>query len=366
LALTALFCLATAQVAHVAAPSSSRIPASTRHQIDVELGAPAAIAVNLSTGVVLFEREADMAVPPASTAKLLTALAARDLLALDEQVTIEESDLVPEEFSRMGVEPGDILNVEQLLYGTLVPSGGDAGRALARAAGERLDPNAPDPIARFVEEMNVVAAALGMASSSFGNPIGMDDEQSWTTARDLVRASEAIFDDPLLQRIVGTQWANIALGGPNARELVIENSNQFVLFDGAIGVKTGTTDAAGQNLINAFQYGEHVILTVVLGSNDRYLDTTLMLNAVAAGFQWRALGRDAPSAGASDELAEMGLWMPIGRTLMLHAEQLDRIQYEILLAEDSSGPSRGSVRFSLDGQVIAELPVYAQGAPAAD
>jgi hypothetical protein len=60
----------------------------------------------------------------------------------------------------------------------------------------------------------------------------------------------------------------------------------------------------------------------------------------------------------------MGLWMPVGLTLMLHAEQLDRIEYEILLAEESSGPARGIVRFSLDGQVIAELPVYDNGTPA--
>jgi D-alanyl-D-alanine carboxypeptidase (penicillin-binding protein 5/6) len=361
LLLALLVSFLTVQGAHVATPAGLN-PA--RAQIDPGLSAQSAIAVNLSTGVLLYEHNADLAVPPASTAKLITSLAARAVLELSEPVTIEEGDLVPEEFSRMGVEPGDVVTVEELLYGTLMPSGGDAARALARAAGRRLDESADDQVARFVDEMNVVAASLGMTSSSFGNPVGMDDEQSRTTARDLVRATEAIFADPLLRRIVGTQWANISVEGPNARELVIENSNQFVLFDGAIGVKTGTTDAAGQNLVNAFLYGDHVILTVVLGSQDRYLDTTLMLEGVAGSWQWRALGRDAASAGATEELAQMGLWMPVGLTLMLHAEQLDRIEYEILLAEESSGPARGIVRFSLDGQVIAELPVYDNGTPA--
>lgn len=356
----------TAQAAQVEAPSSPAAAVKARLQDEVAISAPAAIAVDLTTGVVLYERDADTSLPPASTAKLLTALTVRDILDLNEQVTIVEADLVAEEFSRMGVEPGDVVTVEQLLYGALVPSGGDASLALARAAGLRLDPNLSNPVARFVQEMNAVAASLGMTGSSFGNPVGMDDDQSWTTARDLVRAAAAVFVDPLLKRIVATQWAQIPVGGPNAREIGIENSNQFVLYDGAIGVKTGTTDDAGQNLVNAFLYGEHVILTVVLGSGDRYLDTTAMLDGVAGSWQWLSLGRKAASLGATDELGQLGLWMPVGRTLMVGTDQLDRIAYEILLEEKASGPHRGNVRFTLDGQSIAELPVYVQGAPATE
>src|SRR5690606_40916823 len=155
--------------------------------------------------------------------------------------------------------------------------------------------------------------SLGMGSSSFGNPVGRDDERSWTTARDLVRAADAVLADPLLARIVATPWASVNVGGPNARELVLENTNQFVLHDGAIGVKTGTTDAAGEALINAFKYGDNIIVSVVIGSEDRYNDTSMLLQHIATQREWIAFGGQYASLGARDELAEQGLWMPVSR-----------------------------------------------------
>lgn len=346
----------------VAAPHLS----APRFQAAPQLSAPASMAVDLTTGVVLFEDDADSALPPASTAKLLTALTALRVLSIEEQVTIVDADMVEEEFSKMGLEPGDVATVEQLLYGTLMPSGGDAALALARTAGARLDPEAPDPVERFVQEMNQVALSLGMGSSSFGNPVGRDDERSWTTARDLVRAADAVLADPLLARIVATPWASVNVGGPNARELVLENTNQFVLHDGAIGVKTGTTDAAGQALINAFKYGDNIIVSVVIGSQDRYNDTTLLLQHVASEREWIAFGGDYASLGARDELAELGLWMPVARTVMVETAALERITYTITLVDGAESGSRGVVEFSLDGETIAALPVYALGQPAGE
>ncbi len=346
------------QVVAVPGASTSR-PAL---QVDPTAG-PAWFAIDLTTGMTLYDDNGDTPLLPASTAKLVTAITAQRLLSVNEQVTVEETDLVPEDFSKMGVEPGDVLTVEQLLYGTLVPSGGDAAMALARTAGLRLDPESADPVERFVQEMNAVAGTLGMASSSFGNPVGSDDERSWTTARDLVRAGRFALDDPLLAAIVRTPWASVAVNGPNARELVIENSNQFVLFDDAIGIKTGTTDAAGQNLISAFEFGDHVVVTVVLGSGDRYADTTTMLDIVRASWTWLELGGSASSLGATDELAANGLWMPVSRTLLLPASQLPLVTYAM---EGNAEPGRraeGVVRFALDGETLAELPVYPIGEP---
>jgi len=333
-------------------------------QVDPAAG-PVWFAVDLTNGVALYDDGGDTPMAPASTAKLLTALTAQRVLSINEQVTVVEADMVPEEFSRMGLEPGDVVTVEQLLYGALVPSGGDAARALARSGGLKLEPDSSDPVERFVQEMNAVAASLGMTSSAFGNPVGQDDERSWTTARDLVRAGEQVLRDPLLSAIVRTPWASVALNGPNPRELVIENSNQFVLFDDAIGIKTGTTDAAGQNLISAFRFGEHTIVTVVLGSADRYGDTTAMLDLVRESWTWLHLGHGAASLGATDELAASGLWMPVGRTLLLSTEQLTRTTYSINLDARAGSISEGSVTFSLDGSVLAELPVYPSGSPGA-
>lgn len=343
----------------VASPGPS---ASYVAQVDPAAG-PAWFAVDLDTGVSLYADNADTQLLPASTAKLLTAITAQRVLNVNEQVTIEESDMVAEEFSKMGVEPGDVLTVEQLLYGALVPSGGDAARALARTAGLTLEPGSEDPVERFVQEMNAVAGSIGMASSSFGNPVGQDDERSWTTARDLVRAGRVVLEDPLLSAIVRTPWASVMVNGANPRELIIENSNQFVLFDEAIGIKTGTTDAAGQNLISAFQFGDHTVVTVVLGSGDRYADTTAMLDSIRQNWAWLELGRNASSLGATDELAASGLWMPAGRTILLRADQLPRVTYAIDTTSDAGRLAEGRVTFVLDDQILAELPVYPLGTP---
>lgn len=322
---------------------------------------PAWFAVDLTAGVTLYDDGADVPLLPASTAKLVTAITAQRVLSINDQVTIVESDMVPEEFSRMGLQPGDVVTVEQLLYGALVPSGGDAARALARAGGLALDPNSADPVERFVQEMNAVAASIGMMTSSFGNPVGEDDERSWTTARDLVRAGRVVLEDPLLSTIVRTPWAEVSVDGPAARDILIENSNQFVLFDDAIGIKTGTTDAAGQNLISAFRFGDHIIVTVILGSADRYGDTTAMLDLVRQQWAWLHVGRDAASLGARDELAAQGLSMPVGRTILVRADQLQRVSYSLNLASNAGGLSEGTVTYSLDGSILAVLPVYRTG-----
>ncbi len=340
-------------------PDVSVIP---RVQVDPAAG-PAWFAVDLTTGVTLYDDGADVPLRPASTAKLVTVLTVMRVLSINEQIEIVESDLLPEEFSRMGLETGDVATVEQLLYGALVPSGGDAAIALARTAGFALDPQTSDPIERFVQEMNTVAASIGMSSSSFGNPVGMDDDRSWTTARDLVRAGERVLEDPLLAAIVRTPWASVMVNGANPRELIIENSNQFVLYDDAIGIKTGTTDAAGQNLISAFEYGDHVVVTVVLGSADRYTDTTSMLNSIRVDWAWLQLGGDAASLGAFDELDAQGMWIPVKRTLLVGADQIPRMTYSLEFDPETVGFSQGVATFKLDGEVIAELPIYRKGQP---
>lgn len=345
--------------ATAAAPEQAALLAQT----EAGITARSALAVDLDSGLELYAHAPDEPVPPASTAKLLTALVAEQVLDRSETIVIEEQDIYPDDYSRMGLEPGDIATVEQLLYGTLIPSGADAAHALARTAGRQLDPEAEDPVARFVDEMNAKAAELGMTGSHFENPVGQDDPGSVTTSRDMVRAAEAILDNWLLAKIVATPWTAVPVQGQNPRELVIENTNQFVLHDGAIGVKTGTTDAAGENLVNAFRYGDHRIITVVLGSADRYADTMTILSAIDQRIRWLPLGGSNPSIGAAEELAAQGLWMPAGPTLVLSAEQAVELGYQIEIFDNPEGRQRGTVYFSIGNAVFAELPVYAQGEP---
>jgi D-alanyl-D-alanine carboxypeptidase (penicillin-binding protein 5/6) len=327
--------------------------------IEPGLTANAALAVDLTLGVQLYSHNADTPLPPASTAKLVTALVAERVLPRTELIVVTEQDLVPEEYSKMGLQAGDEVSVEALLYGTLVASGGDAAKALARVAGDRLEPGTPDPTGRFVQEMNAEAAALGMTGSRFVEPVGEDSSEQVVTARDLVRAAQAVLDDWLLARIVATPWISLAVAGPNARDLVLENTNQMVLYDGAVGVKTGTTDLAGECLVAAIHRGDNLIITVVLGSADRYADMHALLDALDVTLRWVALGAGASSAGARDELAAQGYMMPIRRTVLMTPEQADALRYEVQFADASSAAGRqGTVTFFVGEREVARLPVF--------
>lgn len=350
--------LFSTNAAMVAAPSRPPTRVQPALQISPALTARAAIAVDLKNGQELFALNADEPLYPASTIKMVTALLAWQILDRGEVVTIGEGDLVPEDYSKMGLMAGDVVTVEELLHGVLIPSGGDAALALARVAGGRLDPETADPVARFVQEMNTYAASIGMTGSSFGNPIGIDDPQTHSTARDLALAAEAILDNWLLSKIVATPWISVAVDGPNARDLVIENTNDLVLSDGAIGIKTGTTDGAGECLVNVYRYGDDRVVTVVLGSQDRYADTLALVTAIEEQVRFLPLGGSADSAGAATELAAQGLWMPAGPTLTLPASDAAQLHYEVILDESSDARQRGVVEFRVGTALVARLPVY--------
>lgn len=325
-----------------------------------EISARVALAVDLTNGLQLFNREGDVSVAPASTVKIVTALVAREILNLDEEIVVDERDLIlGEDYSKMGLELGDVVTVRALLYGTLLSSGGDAALALARAAGQRIDPATDDPVRRFVDEMNAYGVRHGMLGSHFANPVGVDADDSYMTARDLIRATEQVLNDWELARIVATPEITVAVGGPNAREIYLFSTNQLVLNGESFGIKTGTTEAAGECLVNVTRLGDHTVVTVIMGSLDRYTDTQALLDSVGQRYSFVSLGAGSPSIGAADELAGLGLAFPIGRTIIMTPGQAESLTYELQLSDDRSPRGKsGVVVFRVAEREVLRLPVY--------
>lgn len=324
-----------------------------------QMSAAAAFAVDLTTGIELYSANADMPLQPASTIKVVTALVAVRVLERDRQITVEEGDIVdPTVFSNMGLLPGDVVTVHDLLAGLLIQSAGDAGLALARVAGRALDPNTADPIARFVAEMNAYADGIGMSQTDIANPIGADDPVvQRTTARDLVRATERLLQDWLLAGFVRTASQMVFIDGLNAREIELVTTNLLLERGDVFGIKTGSEDLAGECLVTGFWRGDNQIITVVMGSADRYADTQLMMEEIDSRIRWVALGQGARSAGATDALAEQGLSFRIRRTVMMRPDDADALTWE-LRADAQPGYRHGIVVFSVAGREIASLPVY--------
>jgi D-alanyl-D-alanine carboxypeptidase (penicillin-binding protein 5/6) len=213
---------------------------------------------------------------PASITKLLTSLVALQHLSPDTKVTVGSAlYTVPADSSRAFLQMGDVLTVEQLIYGMLLPSGNDAARVLAAAAGKAIqnDPNLSDvdAIAAFVAEMNVQAAALGMTGSHFVNPDGWHTSDHYTTMADLLTLAQLCLEDPLILQVVKTPQYAANFSG---RTVYWKNSNMHLKEDSpfyqpdCIGLKTGYTKAAGRCLLSAYWIDGRVIIAGVFGCPD--------------------------------------------------------------------------------------------------
>lgn len=332
---------------------------AVRQVVPPAVSAAAVLVVDLTTGIEIYSSNADAPLPPASTMKIVTALVAASVLGLDEQVTVQDGDILdPAIFSNMQLQAGDVVDVRTLLHGVLIPSGADAAMALAREAGNRLEPGTADPVGRFVAEMNDWAGRHGMTNTNFTNPVGTDDPRHYASARDLVRATDVLLRDWLLARMVAMETYVANIGGPNTRQVELVNSNQLIVRDDVFGIKTGTEEIAGQCLITGFWRGDNQIITVVLGSTDRYADTQAVMDAVDSTYRWLALGIGAVSQGASDALAAQGLTFLTRRTVLMTVAQAEQLTWELVLDAQPRGDLRGAVVFELDGRVVARMSIY--------
>lgn len=236
-----------------------------------QVSAAAAAVVDLDSGITLYAEDADVPRPPASTVKIMTALLVLRNADIREEVVVS-ANAAATGGSRMGLVAGERLTVLDLLYGLLLPSGNDAAVALAEhVAGSE---------AAFVAQMNLMAAQLGLERTRFANPHGLDADGQYTSATDLVRIARAALAYPVFVQIVGSARARVA-----GRDLT--NTNELLAsYPAADGIKTGTTDAAGECLIASVSRRGHRLVVVVLGSRNRYADARALLNYAQAGWRW--------------------------------------------------------------------------------
>jgi D-alanyl-D-alanine carboxypeptidase (penicillin-binding protein 5/6) len=314
----------------------------------VTIGARAGLVVDGASGQVLFEHHAAEQLPPASTTKLMTALLAVESGRYFDPVTIEASDLIGG--SSLGLVAGETLNLRDLLDGLLIASGNDAAVAVARHLGTRL-PGPGRPVARFVGRMNTRAAELGLRQTTFRNPEGLDEPGQRITAADLGTLALVALRQPVIAQIVATPATTVT---SSRRAYAIRTTNQLLgHYPGAIGVKTGTTDAAGECLVALVEKEGRRLLTVVLGSGDRYADTTALVEWGFSHHRWL----DVPPAAA--DLAAPPGWtasLVPGSAVAAPAAQVQFIEYRLRLTAPGRAPS-GTVDVVLFDRVLARRPV---------
>ena len=312
--------------------------------------AASAILIEQDSGRVIYEQNADEKRLIASITKIMTAVVALEEGDIQAEYTVTAEDMA--EGSSMYLKPGDVLTLEEMLYGLMLVSGNDAALAVAHCvAGEE---------ASFVAMMNETAQRLGMEQSFFCNPNGLDAEGHGASARDMAELTAYALKNETFRRIVST--ASITIG-----ERYLANHNKLLrLYDGCIGVKTGFTKAAGRTLVSAAERDGMTLICVTLSDGDDWNDhmalldygfsTYEMTTAVPAG---RALG-SAFVTGGTVPLVSIGpdqdLSCPVaeGETLTLQVEVPASVAAPVV-----PGQVLGRAVLCLDGREVASADLVA-------
>lgn len=238
------------------------------HGSPPSVSAKSAILIEASTGLVLYEKDADTRRPMASTTKIMTTIVALENGDLDDKVVVP-SAAVGIEGSSIYLYTDEELTLGELLYAVMLESANDAATAVAIGiAGS---------VKAFADMMNKKAAELGMTNTSFANPHGLDAENHYTTARDLATLTRYAMQNPTFREIVVTRRKTIPLHDGNSVRLLLNHNKLLKLYPYAIGVKTGYTKKSGRCLVSAANRDGIELIAVTLNAPDDWNDHTAML-----------------------------------------------------------------------------------------
>ena len=291
----------------------------------------AVLVVDARTGHVMHAVNAGARRPIASATKLMTALLTLERTDPDDVFPAASYSASPVE-SKIGLMPGERMTVRDLLTALILESANDAAVTLAEGiAGSRE---------AFVREMNRRAVTLGLRDTSYANPIGFDDPDNYSSARDLARLARRLLKSRRFARVADTPVATLKSG---ARPRTIDNRNVLVeRYPFVSGVKTGHTLGAGYVLVGAGEVRGARVITVTLGAPSeaaRDADTLALLRWGLEQFRRvRVLrpGRVLAKADVSyrDEDAELGAASPV--TLVVRRDE--RVDTVVQAPDELDGP----------------------------
>jgi len=251
--------------------SCATVLADTGEVQPPEIVGKAGIVMDVLTGKVLYEKNAHMQLEPASTTKIMTAILALERGNLsDTVVTSKEPPRV--DGSRIYLEEGEELTLEQMLYGMMLNSGNDAAVAIAEHIGGSVE--------SFVKMMNAKAREIGAYNTSYVNPSGLPAEGHVTTAYDLALISRyALLNLPEFRKIVASKTKEVPWQGQDWDRQLVNLNKLLWNYEGADGVKTGYTSRAGHTLVASATRDGWQLISVVLKSDTRiWSDSAALLD----------------------------------------------------------------------------------------
>lgn len=313
------------------------------------VSAEKAILRDAATDRVLYEKNADSQSLIASTTKIMTALVVCEQCNVLDRMKIPK-EAVGIEGSSMYLQEGEVLTIQELLYGLMLHSGNDAAVALAIYCGGTVE--------GFAEMMNDKARALGLTGTHFENPNGLDAPGHYSTARDLAVLADYAMEDPIFYKTVSAK--NVTVGNRYLR-----NHNKLLWqVEGADGVKTGYTKAAGRILVSSATRDGRRLIAVTINDPNDWHDHSTLLEEGFSRYQVQTLVRAGEKLGnAQIAGGQAGVVELLAGADFTYAVAEDE-EVSVLLsgpgfvyAPVTKGADAGFAYVCLNGKAVGKLPL---------
>jgi D-alanyl-D-alanine carboxypeptidase (penicillin-binding protein 5/6) len=343
-------------------PHSLETP--TDASLPPDLSAPSAILADLDTGQILFAKDADTPRPIASLTKIMTGLLVLEEGNPADIVTVAPDAVIPEDarpgISALGLEAGELISVDDLLFALLLQSANDAAVALAdHVSGSE---------AHFVRDMNTRAAALGMRRTRFRSPNGLDD-RGYSTARDLMTLTRTAMAIPRFEGTVATRFHTIPAPEGGTRD--IQNRDALLwLYEGATGVKTGYTSRAGYCVVATAERDGRRLVAVVLGApGDAFSDAAaLMDHGFTAFTDHRFVTAGDPSGVVTLPGGSVPVEIGADLSALVPIASLDAVREQVIVDPSAAYPPApgervARLKITLPGLTVGRVPLVVSSVP---
>ncbi len=313
------------------------------------VSAKRAYVLDAVSGRVLYEKNASEQSLIASTTKIMTALVVCEQCNVLDRMRIPK-EAVGIEGSSMYLKEGEVLTIQELLYGLMLSSGNDAAVALAIYCGGTVE--------GFAEMMNDKARVLGLTGTHFENPNGLDSPGHYSTARDLAKLAAYAMENPIFAKTVSARSVTIG-------QRYLTNHNKLLWrVDGADGVKTGFTKAAGRILVSSATREGRRIIAVTIDDPDDWNDHSGFLEEGFARYQVRTVIKAGEKVGALDVLGgeegKVELLAGEDFSYSLAEEECPQLALPgpgFVYAPAVEGADGGFVYVLLNGKAVGKVPV---------
>lgn len=314
-----------------------------------------AIVMDMNSGAILYAKKSDEQRYPASITKLMTALVALENASLEDEVYFSEDSVSFLEYgdAHIGMTPGEILSMNDALYGMLLASANEVSYAIAESVGKSLGGG----FDTFIQKMNDRAEEIGCTGSHWMNANGLHDEQHYTTAHDMAVIASKVYQFEEFRTVVQTLQYTIGPTNQVGESRTFQQNHKMLwpqndnYYEYCTGGKTGYTDQARTTLVTMADDGNLQLAAVVLRDygNDAYIDTRAMFDYAFANFTKVFLKDQKKAEGISSyEDEEAYIVLPSGA-------DFSSVQAEVTITDKTK--AAGTVAYTYQGQNVGSASV---------